>query len=197
MIKIGAKSLKGLEFFSKKERKRDKTQVLIQIIDKIEKENPEKEEQLQDIKIDIMEKIPLTDEKKVYLKKKIDFFKNSRKNINQEIKKQDFKLEFEIPEFENAVNACTASLDTLEQFIKKIEEHSNLLYQETKTANEENKLDQIKEKNNLLQNNLRRVISNLHITYTEILNQIGKAKSVQIKMTILDNELDLKKDCLK
>lgn len=71
----------------------------------------------------------------------------------------------------------------LEQFVKKIEENSDLLYQEIKTANEENKLEQIKEKNNILQNNLRRVISNLHITYSEILNQINIAKSVQTNLS--------------
>ncbi|MFQ5476955.1 MAG: hypothetical protein ACE5DT_08000 [Nitrosopumilus sp.] len=81
--------------------------------------------------------------------------------------------------------------------IKKIEENSTLLYQETDETNEENKLVQIKEKNDMLQDNLRTIMSNLNITYTEILNQLSKAKSVQTKMAILNNELDLKRDCLK
>jgi hypothetical protein len=49
----------------------------------------------------------------------------------------------------------------------------------------------------MLQNNLRKIISNLNITHTEILNQLNKARSIQIKMVLLDNELDLKEDCLK
>ena len=76
-------ALKNL-FFSKKDTKQDKTKMLIQIIDRIEKEQSffEKEskqikilrkaekEELQDIKIDIIENIPLTNEKKIFLKKK-------------------------------------------------------------------------------------------------------------------------------
>jgi len=197
MISLGIKSLKSLEFFSKKEKKLDKTQVLIQIIEKIEEENPEKVEQLQDIKIDIIENIPLTNKKKEYLKKEIDCFRIAKKNPKQEIKKQFFKIECNIPEFENIVNECSTLFDTLEQMIKEIEKKSDFLYQETKTINELNKLEQIKEKNDTLQNSLRKIISNLNITYEEIKNQLNKAKSVQIKMGILDNELDLKKDCLK
>lgn len=197
MIDLGLKSLKDIDFFSKKEKKQGKTRILLQIIDRIEKENPEKKDYLQDIKIDIAESIPLTNEKKIYLKKEIDFFKNSRKNPDQEIKKQDIKIKCNIPEFENAITTCTASLSTLEQMIKKIEENSTLLYQETDETNEENKLVQIKEKNDMLQDNLRTIMSNLNITYTEILNQLSKAKSVQTKMAILNNELDLKRDCLK
>ncbi len=49
----------------------------------------------------------------------------------------------------------------------------------------------------MLQDNLRTILSNLNITYTEILNQLSKAKSIQTKMAILNNELDLKRDCLK
>ncbi len=197
MINIGSKSLKGLEFFSKKEKKQDKTQVLIQIINKIEKENPEKGEQLQDIKMDIVENVPLTNEKKIYLKKEIDCYKIAKKNPKQEIKKQDFKIECDVPEFENTIRECSTLFDTLEQMIKEIGKKSDLLYQETKIANEKNKLEQIKEKNNMLQNNLRKIISNLNITHTEILNQLNKARSIQIKMVLLDNELDLKEDCLK
>lgn len=197
MMDLGLKSLKDMNFFSKKEKKQDKTKILLQIIDRIEKENPEKKDQLQDLRIDIEENIPLTSEKKIYLKNEIDCFKNSKKNLNQEIKKQDLKIDCEIPEFENVATTCTASLSTLEQMIKKIEVNSDLLYQETNVTHEEEKLEQIQEKNNLLQDNLRTIISNLNITYSEILNQLSKAKSVQTKMAILNNELDLKRDSLK
>lgn len=185
------KSLKNL-FFSKKDKKQDKTKMLIQILDRIEKEDPEKGEPLQDLKIDIIENIPLTDKKKAYLKKEIDLFKNGKTNLKQELKKEDLKMKFVIPEFEKTVIACTTSLDTLGQIVKKIEENTDLHYHEIKTANEKKQLEQIKEKNHELQNNLRKIISNLNLTHTEILNHINMAKSVQTKMAILENELDLK-----
>ncbi|AFS82976.1 hypothetical protein [Candidatus Nitrosopumilus sediminis] len=145
MIDLGLKSLKRVDFFSKKEKKQNKTKILLQIIDRIERENPEKKDQLQDLKIDIAENIPLTDEKKIYLKKEIDCFKHS-KNSNQKIKAPDLKIDCGIPEFENAITGCITSLSTLEQIIKKIEINSDLLYQETNITNETEKLEQIKEK---------------------------------------------------
>ncbi|WP_179371161.1 hypothetical protein [Nitrosopumilus ureiphilus] len=196
MINLGIKLSKGLEFFSKKEKKQDKTQILIQILDRIEKDNPDNEEQLQDIKIDLAENIPLTNEKKIYLKKVVDSFKIAKKNPKQEMEKQVFKTIYKIPEFENSINSCATLIDTLKQIIKKIEENVDSLYQEIDAADGENKIWQLKERNDMFRNNLRQIISNLNITNTEVLNQISKAKSVQTKMAILDNELDLKNNCL-
>lgn len=195
MIKMGAELLKGLDFFSKKEKKQDKTQILVHILDEIEKDNPEKEEQIQDLKIDIMENIPLTNEKKIYLKKEIDLFKKSKENPKQEIKKQDLKIIYDDPEFENIINSCTASLNALKQVINKIEDNVDSLYNEMGETNSESDILQIKDRNDMCRDNLRRIVSNLNITHTEIINQISKAKSVQTKMAILDNELDLKGNC--
>ncbi len=192
MIKLRTKLSKGLEFFSKKEKKMDRTQILIQILERIIKDNPEKEDKIQDIMIDITENIPLTNVKKIFLKQEIDSFKISKKNLKQEANNKDLKIIHDIPEFINIIKSCSTSMDSLKQIIQKIEDGVDLIYQEIDVVDSENKIWQLKGRNDLFRDNLRRLISNLNITHTEVLNQISKAKSVQTKMTILDNELDLK-----
>ena len=185
-----------MELFSKKEKKQDKIETMLHILDKIEKDNPEKREQLQDIRIDLIEKIPLTNDKKIFLKDSIDMLKKSKKPSIQKQLSEANVIDFNISNPDKSIILCKESLESIHLIIKEINECSNTLYAESNLS-DEFKINRIKECNNMLQNNLRNIISNLHITHSNIIKQINEAKSLQTKMSILDNELELKRSCLK
>ena len=196
MIGITLGSLKKTGLFSKKEKKQNKIETMLHILDKIEKESPEKRERLQDIRIDLIERIPLTNDKKIFLKDSIDMLKKSKiPSIQKKLSETD-PVDFNISNPDKSLLLCKESLESIHLIIKEINAFSNTLYKESDLS-DEFKINHIKECNNTLQNSLRNIISNLHMTHSNIIKQINEAKSLQTKMSILDNELELKRSCLK
>lgn len=185
-----------MELFSKKEKKQNKIETMLHILDKIEKEIPEKREKLEDIRIDLIERIPLTHDKKIFLKDSIDMLKKSKKQSVSKQLSETSVIDFNISNPDKNILLCKESLESIHLVIKEINECSNTLYKESDFS-DEFKINHIKECNNTLQNNLRNIISNLHMTHSNILKQINEAKSLQTKISILDNELELKRSCLK
>jgi hypothetical protein len=173
---ISLKRFRGTVDKKKTEKNRNKK--MVKIIDTLIKCCPEEYEILDDVKIDIVEEIPLSSLKKEKLKKAIKKFKETTKTIKEDKNKSpDFtnipKIEYEIFVYhiKNVVDALVAESEKLK--IDAENSNSGL----TITAK------------NKLQTRCKTVFSEILRVQNELETQTNILKNIQTKMAIIDEQI--------
>lgn len=166
---------------SKKKMKNNTNEKMVRIIDKLIQYNPEEYEILDDVKIDLLEEIPLSSLKKEQLKKAIKKFKETKIPIT---KKEDKE---ENDDFVNMckIEGCKTFVYAVKNVVETLVNESEKLKKEVDSSDSELLIIT----KNKLQTGCKGVFSEILQVQNELEIQTNILKNIHTKLAIMDKKI--------